>query len=789
MKIMCRRLLVLLLICCALLMLLPTAALAADIVASGVCGAEGSNLTWTLDSNGLLIIGGSGAMEDNQFSIPWRYRCKDITAVKINRGVTSIGCYAFSYCSSLASIEIPDSVTSIGDGVFTECSSLASIEIPDSVTSIGAGAFNGCSSLTAIAIPNCVTSVGNSAFGGCSGLTSIELPTGLTSIGNNMFTRCSSLASIDIPDGVTSIGGYAFSGCSGLTSMKIPESVMSIESGVFSGCSSLTNVYISDMDAWCRIEFGDINATPMCYAKCIYLNGEKIVNVAVPQGIATLSYTFYGFKDLIRITLPDSVTNIGDSTFRECSSLTNIALPKNVTNIGDYAFSGCGSMPGIMIPNSVMNIGDCAFSECSGLMNVTLPDSVTSIGYCVFDACSSLTSIRIPNSVTSIGVGAFNRCSNLMSIELSDRLENIGHNAFAQCSSLTSVEIPNVVTSIGDNTFSWCRSLKSITIPDSVASIGSNAFDICSSLNSVYITDLGAWCGISFGNDDANPLYYGNNLYINGTIAETLEIPEGIQLIPQNAFINGTCIERVALPKSLIGVAASAFSGCTGIEEAYYAGSESEWKALPIATGNDCLKNAKIYYNSTIDEHYCRIGVKVSKGGRISVDHSTIKAGDTVTVTAVPYEGYTLSAIYVDGEKIEGNTFIATSNHEVSALFTLLPVYGGTAEYRIEGIAVCNRSGEPLQELTSEKLLVSVSVENISESSGGTVMLAKYDAEGRYQGLIWVTLKKMSVGTSVEVTLPVDNSDGEIASLKAFMVSSILSPVPIGNAVSFGDIA
>ena len=133
--------------------LLPATALAADVVASGTCGAEGngSNLTWTLDSEGVLTISGSGDMYNygsSDFSAPWDGSRSRVKSVVIADGVTSIGEYAFFYCESLTSVTIPDSVTSIGKYAFFCCTSLTSVTIPDGVTSIGWRAFSNCTSLT-----------------------------------------------------------------------------------------------------------------------------------------------------------------------------------------------------------------------------------------------------------------------------------------------------------------------------------------------------------------------------------------------------------------------------------------------------------------------------------------------------------------------------------------------------------------------------------------------------------------------------------------------------------------
>ena len=737
-----------LLLSCLLLLLLTVTVSAADTVASGNCGAEGdgSNLTWTLDSDGVLTISGSGRMEDYYYNgTPWVENKESIKKVAIGEDVVSIGNNAFERCTSLTNINISEGVMSIGEQAFRVCSSITSITIPDSVTSIGADAFSGCSSLESVTIGKRVTSIGERAF---------------------------------------------------------------------SICENLEDVYITDMDAWCRIGFENSSATPMCYAKNIYLNGNKIVSVDVPQGVTEIKdYTFYGFKDLIRVTILSSVTSIGRYAFSNCTSLTSITIPDSVTSIGGYVFSGCTGLTSVTIPNSVTSIGDNTFERCTSLTNINIPDSVTSIGGnafykcsslisitiphdvtsigdAAFCGCSSLTSVNIPDGVTSIGGSAFYNCSSLTSITIPDGVTSIGYAAFCGCSSLTSVNIPNGVTSIGDRAFSECSRLTSITIPSSVTSIGEEAFKpwLRNRLTSVFITDVAAWCCIDFGDEEANPLYYAKNLYVNGTKAESLEIPEGVQVISSNAFINAECIKRVALPKSLVGIAANAFSGCRNIERVYYAGSESEWNALLISAGNDSLKNAQIYYNSTLDDYYCRIRVKVSDGGRIYVDRNTAEEGNTVTVTAAPYAGYELDAIYVDGAEIEGNTFTVTGNHEVSAAFTKLPAYGGTQDYRLEEITVQTTAGEKLQELAREKLLVSVSVRHMQGTDEATVMLAQYDAEGRYQGLVWLTLDEMPLDMALKVTLPVDNSDGKIVNLKAFVVGSILSPAPVGSAVSFGDV-
>ena len=375
--------------------LLPVTALAADIVDSGTCGAEGdgSNLTWTLDSEGVLTISGSGDMHGYYFpSAPWYGSRSRVKSAVIADGVTSIGNQAFSECTSLTSVTIPDSVTSIGGWAFSECTSLTSVTIPDSVTSIDWCAFYKCGSLTSVTIPDSVTLIGNSAFQGCTSLTSVTIPNSVTSIGERAFSECTSLTSVTIPDSVTSIGNQAFASCTSLTGIWVAEG---------------NSHYASD-------------------ASGVLFNKDKITLVQCPGA----------FREY---TIPDSVTSIGEFAFRDCSSLTSVTIPNSVTSIGLCAFYGCTSLTSVTIPDSVTSIGREAFCNCTSLTSVTIPNSMTSIGEHVFEDCTSLTSVTIPDSVTSIGERAFDSCTSLTSVTIPDSVTSIIGCAFDDCTSLTDV--------------------------------------------------------------------------------------------------------------------------------------------------------------------------------------------------------------------------------------------------------------------------------------------------------------------------------------------------------------
>ncbi len=454
--------------------------------------------------------------------------CTSLESITIPNSVTSINGYAFGGCTSLTSITIPNSVIGIGSAAFDGCTGLESITIPNSVTSIGDEAFYGCTGLESITIPNSVTSIGSYAFSGCTSLTSITIPNSVTSIGNAAFYDCTGLTSITIPNSVTSIGDHAFLDCTNLTSITIPNSVTSIGDYAFSGCYKLVEVY--NLSSLTITKGSSSNGYVAYYALGVYTSATDASKLATtPEG-----YIFYEDGDTVyllgykgsetELTLPDKFNAknyaIYKYAFYNCTSLESITIPNSVTSIGDYAFSGCTGLESITIPNSVTSIGDEAFYGCTSLESVTFEEGskLTSIGYDAFLGCTGLTSITIPNSVTSIDNYAFRNCTSLTSITIPNSVTGIGSYAFSGCTSLTSITIPNSVigigsaafdgctslksvtfeegsklTRIGSSAFRGCTSLTSITIPNSVTSIGDYAFYGCSSLTSITFADTTTW--------------------------------------------------------------------------------------------------------------------------------------------------------------------------------------------------------------------------------------------------------------------------------------------------------
>ena len=338
----------------------------AATVTSGTCGDD---LTWTLDDAGTLTISGTGAMENYGWGdAPWHSNRESVRNVCIKSGVTSIGDGAFQDCTSLTSITIPNSVTSIGDGAFAWNDNLTSVSIPNTVTSIGFGAFFRCDNLASITIPESVLEIKDEAFAECNNLTSIVIPDGVTKIGAAAFASCGSLTEIEvsaenpayisvdgvlfnkdmteliqcpcrkegkytIPNGVITVGWCAFADCTLLAGVTIPSSVEAIRGGAFDNCTGLTSVYITDIGKWCKITYeligyGIPGSNPLQYGAHLYLNGELITKMTIPDSVTSIEpYAFLRYDTLETIVFTGDAPNINYYAF--CNVTATVYYPAN----------------------------------------------------------------------------------------------------------------------------------------------------------------------------------------------------------------------------------------------------------------------------------------------------------------------------------------------------------------------------------------------------------------------------------------------------------------------------
>ena len=505
---------------------------AAPVVASGKCG---DNLTWERTSDGVLTISGSGAMYDYDEvtkPAPWG--------------------------SGAEVVIIGDEVTRIGEKAFFGGQDINSITIGKNVTSIGYAAFAYQYAITEVHISDVASWLNINFEGSDSNPMSFYYA--------ELYLNNERITDLVIPEGIKEIKKYAFYNCLQLKSVTIPASVTKIGKDAFAYCESLTDVYISDIAAWCNIDFESsvfgLNSNPLKYADSLWLNNEPITELYLPDNTTSIkSNAFYGYKQLKSITIPDSVTSIGRNAFYGCSNLANITIPDSVTSIGIDAFSTTAyynntnnwtngdlyidnhliradsSVKGAYsVRNGTITIGGDAFSDCSDITNITLPDSIQGIGDSAFYNCSSLSEITIPDNITSIGNSIFYGCSSLAELTIPDKVTSIGRSAFSGCSSLSEIIIPNTITTIGSYAFSGCSNLSEITLPDTLNIIESYTFQKCTSLTTITI------------------------------------------------------------PQEITNIGYAAFNGCTRLSTINYTGSPDDWDSIYIQTSNSPLRKATINY-------------------------------------------------------------------------------------------------------------------------------------------------------------------------------------------------
>ncbi len=510
-------------------------------------GDLGENAKWSLDiPSGTLTISGSGAINFSD-APPWAELEILVKNIIFEPGITSIE-GNLGNPSNLTYVFIPSSIKSISGEAFKGCKSLKEVHTPS--------IYDWCSIYFDSSLDNPLC---YAPYLYCDNqlITSVTIPDGIDRIGPYTFYNYDQLKNITIPDSVSFIGQYAFFDCDSIKNLTIGKGVKEIGSAAFMNCDIL-NINIIDISAFVNISFGrspkpnasawGYETNPLSCAKNIFINGEPVTNVVIPEGTTEIKRgAFYGCKNIKSITLPSSITKIGELAFLDCEldslyipsidsflnicfepdqpawgddcrsnplycannlyingvHTTTLVVPEGIKEIKPYTFYDCSCITSIILPNSLTSIDSYAFKGCTGLKSVVIPDSVTSIGGSAFYGCNKLTNIVIPDSVTFIGGSAFYGCNNLTSIEIPGSITSISYDVFSYCNKLTNVIIPDGVQSIDSDAFYGCNNLTNIVIPDSVTSIDRRILEYCDRLENIYYWgDEASWKNISIDADN-----------------------------------------------------------------------------------------------------------------------------------------------------------------------------------------------------------------------------------------------------------------------------------------------
>lgn len=243
-------------------------------------------------------------------------------------------------------------------------------------------------------------------------------------------------------------------------------------------------------------------------------DAHLVIPEASPDGDRVVAVEDYGFiwkADLKSVTLPETVTSIGQWAFAECSSLETAELPASLTSIGTAAFLECTALREITLPEGLTAMGDSAFSTCTALTRVTLPSTLETVPQWCFYNCSALEEVVFAEGLTVIGYSAFYGCGSLTTITLPGTLQTLSKGAFAACSRLLSVTCPEGLTTVQSLAFDGCASLATVTLPATLETLSSDAFRDCTAMRTVVFTGTRAqWCALL---GEATPLPTGCNTH------------------------------------------------------------------------------------------------------------------------------------------------------------------------------------------------------------------------------------------------------------------------------------
>ena len=392
---------------------------------------------------------------------------------------------------------------------------------------------------------------------------------------------------------VIGISANAFSNCTAITSVTVPEEIIKIQESAFTGCSGITEMTLPFVgkergndgvrDAAFGMIFGERSydggmMTRQNSAGYWYSGGTHDA-YCIPSGLRSLTITdetilsrdaCFELRSLRYVSLPSTLTKIGEGAFDYCINLRDITVPSSVKSIGASAFRNCISMTNAVVSAGVTAIGENAFCDCWQLSNISLPESLTVLESETFKGTAIESLPAMAGLLGLRGEGVFRNCANLRSANLPAGLRYVGIAAFENCTALTNVVVGGSVTNIDAWAFNGCGALGTVSVPSSVKTIGSSAFKGCTNLVKVSLS-------------------------------------EGLEVLGDGAFRDCTALQDIDLPESVVDlgrqdpyrVTGNVFRGCTSLRNVKL---PSALKFLPDRTFWDCNRLETIRFGGNAPE-------------------------------------------------------------------------------------------------------------------------------------------------------------------------------------------
>lgn len=534
---------------------------------------------------------------------------------------------AFSFCSSLKKVDI-STVGQIGEFCFVNCTGLEELKT-STLNKIPDYAFTGCSSLHSLDLY--ATYVGEYAFYNCSGLTDVIFESDVTEIDSTAFYYASALTNVTFKKTCKYIGDFAFANCSALTSVYVPAGCEYLGTYAFGGCRNVKSVTF-DADANIR----SVGRNPFYIvtevADFVLEEGSKYLTVKdgmlYDKNMTRLILSPFA-KSIVGLSLPDSVTAIGDYALSNVWSIISVNL-NNVTEIGEGAFMGAG-IQSVYPGKELKSIGDYAFASCDKLKPFALPEGLESIGAYAFAQSNFSGSVKLPESLTALGNYAFAQVSGITAVTVPAGLAEIGEGTFSGCTGLTSVNLTEGLETIGDFAFTGDTALESITLPDTVTAIGKGAFALCTGL-------------------------------------EGITLSASLSEIPELAFYQDAALKDVTLPASVTAIGNYAFTFAAALTELDFASVETIGNYAFVGTGltavsADAVKTVGDYAFARTSVKTVNMPAAESIGAYAFAEAAELTAVDLASATEIGEGAFAraskLSAVNLPAAEVIGNAAFA----------------------------------------------------------------------------------------------------------------------------------
>ena len=562
-------------------------------------------------------------------------KCTELVSLTIGKNVTSIDLNAFDGCSSLTEInwntnKISKFTTAnkIFNGIDAEKKGIE-LTFGEGVTRIPDYIFYGTSDnkfkIASLTLPTTLTEIGNAAFSYCNIDGDVKLGNKVTKIGSNAFYANRINGILTIPASVTYIGSYAFNSTTiSKVNWNVPSitppvdylsvwfenavigkfvfgnTVTDIPENLLLKADKITNLTIGKSvktigeDAFCNIERLDEiywNASEVdSVESSVFYNTGGALELTCGEGITAFPANLFNGSKITNITLPSSITEIKEGTFRGCSNLTEIVIPDNITHIGKNAFYNCSKLVKVTMGNNVKTVEAGAFYNCENIEGVyadslenwckinfgssdsnpvkyakklyidntlvtgklVVPDGVAYVGDYAFCNCDLVTGVKIPDSITKIGTNAFSYNENLTEVDLGNGLTEIGTYAFYE-TSVKSIVIPADVKVAGNGSFANCKALDNVTFLNKTLSGGSSMFSGCTSLKEIVLPE--------------NMETIESSMFGGCISLEKVTFPKNVKKLGDSAFYDCTALTEITIPDTVTEIWNSVFSGCTGLKK------------------------------------------------------------------------------------------------------------------------------------------------------------------------------------------------------------------------------